>query len=123
MSALLAALTLLAACNPGTREQELAAAAAMTGGNPNHGPALMRSYGCASCHTIPGVAGANGVVGPPLTNIAIRGYIAGVLPNAPANMIRWIRDPQGVDSLTAMPYMGVTESDARDIAAYLYTLR
>ena len=113
----------LAACNPGTREEELSAAAAMTGGNPNHGPALMRSYGCASCHTIPGVDGANATVGPPLTNIAVRGYIGGVLPNAPDNMIRWIRDPKGVDSLTAMPNTGVTERDARDIAAYLYTLR
>jgi cytochrome c1 len=83
----------------------------------------MRSYGCASCHTIPGVDGANGVVGPPLANIAIRGYLGGVLPNAPDNMIRWIRDPKGVDSLTAMPNTGVTEHDARDIAAYLYTLR
>jgi cytochrome c len=117
------ALLALAACNTGTREEELAAAASMTGGNPNHGPALMRSYGCASCHTIPGVDGANSTVGPPLTNIAVRGYIAGVLPNAPDNMIRWIRDPRGVDSLTAMPNTGVTEHDARDIAAYLYTLR
>jgi cytochrome c1 len=119
----LALVVLATACNPGTREEELAAAAAMTGGNPNHGPALMRSYGCASCHTIPGVVGANSTVGPPLTNIAVRGYIGGVLPNAPDNMIRWIRDPKAVDSLTAMPNTGVTERDARDIAAYLYTLR
>jgi cytochrome c1 len=72
---------------------------------------------------VPGVKGADGLVGPPLTNIASRGYIGGVLPNAPDNMIRWIRDPKGVDSLTAMPNTGVTESDARHLAAYLYTLR
>ena len=116
-------LLLLAACNPATRAKELQAAEAMTGGNPDHAPALMRRYGCASCHTIPGVVGANGLVGPPLTHMATRGYIGGVLPNAPDNMIRWIRDPRGVDSLTAMPNTGVSERDARDIAAYLYTLR
>jgi cytochrome c len=69
------------------------------------------------------VVGADGLVGPPLTGIASRAFIAGVLPNAPDNMIRWIRDPRAVDSLTAMPNTGVTPADARDIAAYLYTLR
>ena len=83
----------------------------------------MRKYGCQSCHTIPGVVGADGLVGPPLAGIASRSYIAGVLPNAPANMLRWIQDPKLVDSLTAMPNVGVTPSDARNIAAYLYTLR
>ncbi|HEX6629178.1 MAG TPA: hypothetical protein VF105_14610, partial [Gemmatimonadaceae bacterium] len=60
---------------------------------------------------------------PPLGKIAQRVYIAGVLPNEPDNMIRWLENPPGVDPLTAMPYMGVTPRDARDIAAYLYTLR
>jgi cytochrome c1 len=63
------------------------------------------------------------LVGPPLAGVASRAYIAGVLPNTPENMMVWVRDPQGVDSLTAMPNTGVTASDARDIAAYLYTLR
>ena len=95
----------------------------MTGGDPARGPDLMRKYGCQSCHTIPGVVGADGLVGPPLAGIASRSYIGGVLPNAPANMLRWIEDPKAVDSLTAMPNVGVTPSDARHIAAYLYTLR
>jgi cytochrome c1 len=38
-------------------------------------------------------------------------------------MIRWIENPRAVDSLTAMPNVGVTPSDARHIAAYLYRLR
>ena len=63
------------------------------------------------------------MVGPPLGTIAQRVFIAGVLPNEPDNMIRWIENPPGVDPKTAMPYMGVTPRDARDIAAYLYTLR
>jgi cytochrome c len=93
------------------------------GGNADRGRALIRGYGCGSCHTIPGVRGANAYVGPNLAGIASRSYIAGVLPNDPENMVRWLRDPQAVDSKTAMPYLGVTERDARDIAEYLYRLK
>jgi cytochrome c len=107
----------------GAPEANAREAAAMTGGDPSRGPDLLRKYGCQTCHAIPGVVGANGLVGPPLGGIASRSYIAGVLPNAPDNMLRWIRDPRGVDSLTAMPNTGVTPSDARHIAAYLYTLK
>lgn len=99
------------------------ATALTQGGDPQRGRILIREYGCNTCHTIPGVRGARGSVGPPLTGIAGRMYIAGLLTNTPENLMRWIRDPPGVDSLTAMPDVGVTEPDARDIAAYLYTLR
>jgi cytochrome c len=92
-------------------------------GDPERGRALLRSYGCQTCHTIPGVVGANAMVGPPLAGIASRSYIGGVLPNEPDNMIRWIENPRAVDSMTAMPNVGVTPSDARHIAAYLYRLR
>ena len=118
----LGALLLLAACDVPSAEARRAAAA-LTGGDPAYGPALMRKYGCQACHTIPGVDGADGLVGPPLGGIASRSYIAGVLPNTPQNMMRWIQNPKGVDSLTAMPVTGVTDSDVRHIAAYLYTLR
>ena len=119
----LACLATLAGACGGAHEADAREAAAMTGGDPSRGPDLLRKYGCQSCHTIPGVVGANGLVGPPLAGIASRSYIAGVLPNAPDNMLRWIRDPKGVDAKTAMPNTGVTPSDARHIAAYLYTLR
>jgi putative membrane protein len=95
----------------------------LTDADPGRGRVAIRKYGCGSCHTIPGVTGAEGLVGPPLGQIASRVYIAGVLANDPDNMIRWIENPPGVDSKTAMPNMGVTSRDARDIAAYLYTLR
>ena len=120
--AMLVASPLAASCT-GAHDAEAREAAAMTGGDPARGPAIMRKYGCQTCHTIPGVVGADGLVGPPLAGIANRSYIAGVLPNAPDNMLRWIRDPKAVDPLTAMPNTGVTPSDARHIAAYLYTLR
>jgi cytochrome c len=108
----------LAACSNGRRE-----AAQLTGGDPDRGVGLIGRYGCAACHTIPGIRGANAAVGPPLTRVASRMYLAGQLQNTPANMVRWIQHPREVEHGTAMPDMGVTDSDARDIAAYLYTLR
>jgi cytochrome c1 len=95
----------------------------VAGGDARRGPGLMQGYGCTACHTIPGVANAQGNVGPPLTRFADRTYIAGMLRNTPANLVRWIRDPQGVVPGNAMPNMGVSDAQARDIAAYLYTLR
>jgi putative membrane protein len=98
-------------------------AAEMTRGNPESGKQAIRSYGCPACHTIPGIRATRGLVGPPLAGIASRSYIAGVLSNTPDHMIEWLRNPPGIDAKTAMPNMNVTERDARDIAAYLYTLR
>ncbi len=95
----------------------------LTGGDPYRGRDQIRRYGCDSCHTIPGVSTADALVGPPLTRIALRTYLAGRLENTPENMQRWIRNPWSIDERTAMPNMGVTERDARDIAAFLYTLR
>ncbi len=115
-------LVALAACHD-VSGAEARSAAELTGGDPARGRVLMRSYGCQSCHTIPGVTGANGLVGPPLTGMASRSYVAGVLVNTPDNLIRWILDPRAVDPLTAMPNVGVSPADARHIAAYLYTLR
>jgi cytochrome c2 len=99
------------------------AAAAVLGGDAQRGRESIRSYGCDACHTIPGVRGANALVGPPLNQMARRTYIAGHLPNTPENMMIWVRSPQAVLPGTAMPDTGVTDRDARDIVAYLYTLR
>jgi cytochrome c oxidase assembly factor CtaG/cytochrome c2 len=95
----------------------------MTGGSTDRGKDAIRSYGCMSCHSIPGIQGATARVGPPLGGVASRSYIAGVMSNTPEHMIQWLRNPPGIDSKTVMPNMNVTERDARDIAAYLYTLK
>ncbi len=87
------------------------------------GKTALSQYACASCHEIPGIVGAKNPVGPPLHGIAGRKYLAGVLPNTPDNMLRWLRSPQSVDAGSAMPDLGVSERDARDIAAYLETLK
>jgi cytochrome c len=102
---------------------EAGVAEVIPGADPGRGEALMRAYGCPSCHTIPGVLDARGMVGPPLTLWARRDFIAGALPNRPGNLIRWIMDPQAIEPGTVMPDLGVSETEARDIAAYLYTLR
>jgi cytochrome c2 len=83
----------------------------------------MSIYGCGACHTIPRVAGAKSTVGPDLHGIAGRAYIAGVLPNTPENMMRWLMNPPAVDDKTAMPNLHIPAVEARDMAAYLYTLR
>jgi putative membrane protein len=116
-----ACLGAMSACREPGDEHEMSRA--LTGGDARRGEEQIRRFGCGACHVIPGVAGARGLVGPPLTGVANRVYIAGVLTNTPDNLVRWIMTPQGVDSLTAMPNLGVGERDARDIAAYLYTLR
>jgi cytochrome c2 len=116
-----AVVALAAACRDEGGAAE--AAAQIAGGDAARGRVAIRAYGCGTCHTIPGVRGADGLVGPPLAGVAARVYLGGVLPNSPDNMVRWIRSPHAVDSLTAMPDLGVSASDARDIATYLYTLR
>lgn len=90
-------------------------------GDPVQGREAILYYGCGSCHTIPGVPGADTFVGPPLNQFHQRHYIAGRLPNTAANLIEWIQHPQLIEPGTAMPNLGVSESEARDIAAYLYS--
>ena len=116
---LLALAPALGACTHG----EADAMALTHGGDAARGKVLIRKYGCGSCHTIPRVPGAESTVGPSLQGIATHAYIAGVTPNQPENMIRWIMDPPSVDEKTAMPNLHVSATDARDIAAYLYTLQ
>jgi mono/diheme cytochrome c family protein len=87
------------------------------------GKAAILQYACVTCHVVPGVAGANAPVGPPLDRLADRNYLAGRLLNTEENLIRWIREPKTIAPWSAMPDLGVTQRDARDMAAYLRTLR
>lgn len=94
----------------------------LEGADPIRGRQLVDSYGCVACHTVPGVRGPSSNVGPPLEKMALRGYVGGVLPNTPDNLVRWLLDPPAVDPRTAMPNMGMSTADARHITAYLLTL-
>jgi cytochrome c2 len=95
----------------------------MTDADDRRGARLIASYGCGACHQVPGVAGATGMVGPPLTQFAHRVYVAGMVRNTPDNLVEWLRDPQSIVPGNAMPNLGVTNRDARDMAAYLYTVK
>ena len=92
-------------------------------GDAHRGANLVTHYRCGSCHEIPGIAGADGNVGPPLRRIGTRTYIAGFIHNSPDNMAYWIEDPQRMLPGNAMPRMGIPKNHARDIAAFLYTLK
>ena len=105
------------------RHQITRQAEQVSGGNAKVGRHLIYSYGCGSCHVIPGIAEAKGTVGPPLQGFASRIYIAGSSVNTPENLFRWITKPQQVVPGSAMPDLGVSERQAHDIAAYLYTLQ
>src|SRR4051794_15029360 len=118
-----ALLSMLIACDRPSRTEVERTAALTGGGDARLGRTEIRKYGCNTCHEISGVPGARGLIGPRLDGIGQRYYIAGELPNTPDNLMRWIEHPRQVEPHTAMPEMGVTEQDSRDIAAYLYTLR
>jgi len=94
----------------------------VAGAQPEQGRALIHAYGCGTCHTIDGVRGARGTVGPPLDDYAKRNLVAGILPNTPQALIAWLINPVALDPQTGMPAMGISEGEARHMAAYLYTL-
>ncbi len=87
------------------------------------GKQVIEQFECGSCHTIPGIRGANGVFGPPLMWFGKRSYIAGDFPNTPATLTEWIMNPPAMKPKTAMPLLGLSEDQARDAAAYLENLR
>lgn len=112
------ALAALGAC-----EGEVAERRPVPGADPERGLALVVDYGCHACHAIPGVNGPRGVMGPPLEGFGRRVMIVGSYPNTTDNLMRWIENPTRMIPSTAMPEMGVTTDEARDIAAYLHDLR
>jgi len=121
IAALAVGLTLaVSACGSG---QGASTAQYVQGADPSNAATDFRHYGCVSCHVIPGINGAVGEVGPPLTALGVREYIGGKLPNTATNLEYWLRKPQQIDPDIDMPDMGVTKKDARDMAAYLESLR
>ncbi len=94
-----------------------------TDGDPRKGAEAIAAIGCGACHTIPGVNGAVGLVGPPLDHMGRRIYIAGLLRNTPENMQAWLQDPQKFAPGVVMPNMGLTSDQSRNVAAYLSTLQ
>jgi|SRR6185437_16011977 len=115
----LALLAFAAACAPGPASSRARDA------DPNHGRELAQAAGCGACHVVPGIEGSPGAdqIGPPLAGFFRRASIAGMLPNTPDELLNWLRAPQSLKPGNAMPDLGLSDADARDIAAYLYLIR
>ena len=113
------AAIMFTACRPPPPASELQAAE----GDARRGRIAMQEHDCGVCHVIPGVTGARGRVGPPLRHFSRNVYVAGKFPNQPAVLSAWLLDPPAMAPQTAMPAAGLTEREARDMAAYLYTLQ
>jgi cytochrome c1 len=104
-----------------SQSQRIEIGRALTQGDPAHAPVIMRRYGCTGCHTIPGIVGADGQVGGSLADISKRVYVGGVINNSAENLVRWIVSPQSFLANSAMPATGISEDEARDVVAYLYS--
>ncbi|KSB91760.1 cytochrome C [Caulobacter vibrioides] len=112
----LAGATLVACADKPVPSRQLA------GANPTEGLRLIEAEGCGACHHIPGVQWPRGAVGGSLDGLQAQAMIAGRFPNRPDIMIAWLRDAPAMAPDTAMPASGFTEDQARDVAAYLYSL-
>ena len=114
---------LLTACSPERPAGAEAGAAAQPAGNAGNGRKLIDQYSCISCHMIPGIEGPHGSMGPTLEAFSRRPAIAGRIPNRPDTIAAYLQNPQAVDPQNRMPPLGITEAEARDITAYLFTLK
>jgi cytochrome c2 len=114
---MLGAAMMMSACTP---ERDYRPQVA--GGDAQRGREALARYECGVCHVIPGIRGATGQVGPPLTAYSRHSYIAGKFPNEPKTLVRWIPDAPSMAPQTGMPAIAMSEQDARDMAAYLYGL-
>jgi cytochrome c len=117
-------LMLAAACNRDEASKSLATPQAKPIGNAERGKALAGQYGCNVCHAVPGVDGPQGSLGPALAGVASRPTISfGTVQNTPENLAKFIQEPASMNPQSSMPPIGLTEVDAKDIAAYLLTLK
>lgn len=108
----------LAACNgPPDRTPTLGNAQA------SRGQQLVADKGCVACHSFPDVKWPRGGLGPSLENFARQGLIAGRLPNQPGVLMQFVRDAPALVPGTAMPAIQMTDQEARDVTAYLLTLK
>lgn len=114
---LLAALSL--SCSDAERRKPPLAAS----GDPTSAKRLIEKYTCTSCHRMPGLDGDHGSLGPSLEGIASRPTFAGGVPNNRETITSYLQDPQSVHPQTTMPALGINPDEAREITAYLFTLK
>jgi cytochrome c oxidase subunit 2 len=103
------------------RAHQLQSPPSPTTGDQWAGLANFNTY-CGSCHAVRGTD-ASGVLGPDLSHLMQRHTLAaGVLPNDPADLARWISDPQGIKPGNFMQKPELSSRELADIQAYLETL-
>lgn len=95
---------------------------ATAGASAEAGRRIVERVGCAACHVFPDIDWPRGAVGPDLGGFARRSMIAGRIPNRPNMLADFVRDAPSLVPGTTMPAMPIEEREARDVAAYLYTL-
>jgi len=121
---LLLPLLIGAACNRDEASKSLASSEPAPIGNVERGRTLAAQYGCNVCHAMPGVDGPQGSLGPSLAGIASRPTISlGTVQNTTANLVQFIQNPASLNPQSSMPPIGLPDADAKDIAAYLLTLK
>ncbi len=113
---MLLALLATACADKGGGPREIA------GADPARGLEVAERVGCAACHRSPGVEWPSGAAGPSLEGFGGSPLIAGRFPNQPDRLAQWVRNAPSMAPETGMPAMPITEAEARDVAAWLYTL-
>jgi len=112
------------ACNRDEASKSITPAPPPPIGNAEHGKALAAQYGCNVCHVVPGVEGPQGSLGPSLAGVASRPALSfNTVQNTPENLVKYIQNPAALNPQSSMPPIGLTDADAKDIAAYLLTLK
>jgi len=77
---------------------------------------------CGACHAVTGTE-ALGRFAPDLTHFASRTTIgAGALTNTSAHLARWVRNAPAVKEGVRMPPIPLTDTEMRDVIAYIQTL-
>jgi cytochrome c oxidase subunit 2 len=104
-------------------QTQAAPAPAPSSESAQKGRALFEQMTCVSCHTIRGTI-ASGSFGPDLTHFASRKQLgAGIMPNTPENLRRWLRDPQRAKAGIKMPNFRFTDAQVTQLVDYLETLK
>ena len=86
------------------------------------GKSIFGRSACVGCHTVSGVSA--GLLGPNLSHFGSRATLAaGMWPNTPENVAAWVHDPQRLKPGVKMPALGLTEEQAKAVAAYLVGLK
>ncbi len=113
---------------PAPAAQSLTPAAGFTSKEVAAGARLFQSFSCQGCHYIQGVTGKSTRptvdYAPDLTHMGSRSIIGGgVVPNTPYFMEQWLLDPDKIKPGVHMPNFQLSTPQARDLTAYLESLR